>query len=102
MCCGDLTLNIQFSVSISLDGTKYTMEVSGFMTAIVLGKRSIDSSSAGVHVSGLKRLPPLRQENQSEHRWVGRMCVSCQGITVQQHYRATEQLRCWRGSRQTV
>ena len=69
------------------------MTISGFMTATVKRRGSIDSSSAGVHVSGLKRLPPLRPGNQTEHGRVGRMSESCQRVTVQQHYRATAQPR---------
>ena len=47
---------------------------------------SIDSSSGGGHVSGLKRLPSLRLEHHSQRRRTCRMCEGCQAITIQQHY----------------
>lgn len=63
-------------VSISVDACEYTIEES-------VRRGSIDSSSAGVHVSGLKRLLPLRQANQSEHSQVGRMHESCQAQALE-------------------
>lgn len=41
MCYSDLALNIQFSASISVDATKYTMGVSGFITATEEGEDTL-------------------------------------------------------------
>lgn len=74
----------QFRASISLDASEYTIEES-------VRRGSFDSSSAGVHVSGFKRLLPLRQENQSEDSRLGRMHESCQaeGLEGSQTHCAT-------------
>lgn len=84
-CSG--TLHIQFRLSILVDAIQYIMIVSGFSHSVRRG--SIDSSTAGVHVSGLKRLPPLRRENQSEQGWVG--CVKA--VRVLLYCNTTKQLK---------